>query len=183
MDYGTRLTRFESWHHHFGFLDGLRGQESTCKSGDPGLIPGTGRSLRGENGNPPQYSCLEDPMDRGAWRTTVHGVAKSRTRLTLSHVHIIGSGVPKLCLSHGHCQLSHYFGKGLLPWSPLLRVHLCGLCISWIAFCSWETAVAVWLGNSSGVRLPACAACCFIGVTLGRIPKLSVPQLLICKMG
>ena len=108
---------------------------------------------------------------------------KSRTRLTLSHVHIIGSGVPKLCLSHGHCQLSHYFGKGLLPWSPLLRVHLCGLCISWTAFCSWETAVAVWLGNSSGVRLPACAACCFIGVTLGRIPKLSVPQLLICKMG
>ena len=65
MDYGTRLTRFESWHHHFGFLDGLRGQESACKSGDPGLIPGTGRSLRGENGNPPQYSCLENPMDRG----------------------------------------------------------------------------------------------------------------------
>ena len=82
MDYGTRLTRFESWHHHFGFLDGLRGQESACKSGDPGLIPGTGRSLRGENGNPPQYSCLENPMDRGAWQTAVHGVAKSRTRLS-----------------------------------------------------------------------------------------------------
>ena len=151
--------------------------------GDKGFIPELGRSPGVGNGNPLQYSCLKNFMDRRAWRATVHGVAKSQTRLTLSHVHIIGSGVPKLCLSHGHCQLSHYFGKGLLPWSPILRVHLCGLCISWTAFCSWETAVAVWLGNSSGVRLPVCAACCLIGVALGRIPKLSVPQLLICKMG
>jgi len=45
MDYGTRLTRFESWHHHFGFLDGLNSKETACKSGDPGSIPGTGRSL------------------------------------------------------------------------------------------------------------------------------------------
>ena len=46
-----------------------------------GLIPGLGRSLGGENGNPLQYSCPESPMDRGAWQGTVHGVSKNRTRL------------------------------------------------------------------------------------------------------
>ena len=49
--------------------------------GDPGLIPGSGRSPGEGNGNPLQYSCLENPMDRGAWWATVHGVAKSRTWL------------------------------------------------------------------------------------------------------
>ena len=43
------------------------------------LIPGSGRSLEGENGNPLQYSCLENPIDRGAWRATAHGVTKSWT--------------------------------------------------------------------------------------------------------
>ena len=47
-----------------------------ANAGDLGLIPGPGRSPGGENGNPPQYSCLENLMDRGAWWTTVHGVAK-----------------------------------------------------------------------------------------------------------
>ena len=46
------------------------------------MIPGSGRSPGGGNGNPLQYSCLENPMDGGAWRATVHGVAKSRTRLS-----------------------------------------------------------------------------------------------------
>ena len=46
---------------------------------DLGLIPGLGRSAGEGNGNPLQYSCLENPMDRGAWQATVHGVAKSRT--------------------------------------------------------------------------------------------------------
>ena len=46
---------------------------------DVGLIPGPGRSSGEENGNPLQYSCLENPMDRGAWQTTVHGAAKSQT--------------------------------------------------------------------------------------------------------
>ena len=48
---------------------------------DMGSIPGWGRSPEGGNGNPLQYSFLENPMDRGAWWTTVHGVAKSQTRL------------------------------------------------------------------------------------------------------
>ena len=46
---------------------------------DVGLIPGSGRSLGGEHGNPLQYSCLENPMDGGAWQATVHEVAKSQT--------------------------------------------------------------------------------------------------------
>ena len=46
---------------------------------DVGSIPGLGRSPRGGNGKPLQYSCLENPMDRGAWRATVHGVVKSQT--------------------------------------------------------------------------------------------------------
>ena len=47
------------------------------KEGDLGLIPGSGRSPGVGNGNPLQYSCLKNPIDRGAWRTTVHGVTKS----------------------------------------------------------------------------------------------------------
>ena len=46
---------------------------------DAGSIPGLGRSLGGGNGNPLQYSCLENLMDRGAWQTTIHGVAKNQT--------------------------------------------------------------------------------------------------------
>ena len=60
----------------------LRGKESTCNAGDMGSIPGWGRSLGGRHGNPLQYSCLENPMDGGAWWATVHVVAKSRTRLS-----------------------------------------------------------------------------------------------------
>ena len=51
------------------------------KAGDTGLIPGSGRSPGEENGNPLQYSCLENPRDRGDWWAAVHGVAKSRTQL------------------------------------------------------------------------------------------------------
>ena len=51
-------------------------------TGDPDLIPGSGRSPGGVNGNPLQNSCLENPVDRGAWQATVHRVAKSWTRLS-----------------------------------------------------------------------------------------------------
>ena len=60
----------------------LSGKESACNAGDSGdvdLIPGLGRSPGGENGNPLQYSCLENPEDRGAWWATVHRVTKSQT--------------------------------------------------------------------------------------------------------
>ena len=58
----------------WGFLDGSVGKESICNAGDMSLIPGSGRPPRGGNGHPLQYSCLENPMDRGAWRAIFHGV-------------------------------------------------------------------------------------------------------------
>ena len=48
-------------------------KDSACNAGDPSLIPGSGRSPGEGNGNPLQYSCLENPMDKGAWQATVHG--------------------------------------------------------------------------------------------------------------
>ena len=70
-----------------GFPGGSDGKESTCNAGDirdAGLIPGSGRSLGGGHGNPQQYSCLGNPMDRGglqSWWATVQRVAKNRTQL------------------------------------------------------------------------------------------------------
>jgi len=64
---------------NWGFPAGSDSKESTCNARDLGLILGSGRSAGGGNGNPLQYSCLENPMDRGAWWATVHGVAKSWT--------------------------------------------------------------------------------------------------------
>ena len=63
-----------------GFPGGSDGKASACSAGDPGSIPGSGRSRGEGNGNPLQYSCLENPTDRGAWRATVHRVTESRTR-------------------------------------------------------------------------------------------------------
>ena len=57
---------------------GSNGEESTCNSGDPGSVPGSGQSPGKGNRSPLQYSCLEDPTDRGAWWATVHGVARGR---------------------------------------------------------------------------------------------------------
>ena len=58
------------------FPGGSGGKESACNAGDPGLIPGLVRSSGEGNGNPLKYSCLKNPMDRGAWQTIVHGVAR-----------------------------------------------------------------------------------------------------------
>ena len=61
---------------HVGFPHSSVGKESACNAGDLGSIYGSGRSPGEGNGNPLQYSCLENPKDRGAWRATVHGVAR-----------------------------------------------------------------------------------------------------------
>ena len=61
---------------------GSDGNEPACNAGDLGSIPGSGRSPAGGNGSPLQYSCLENSMDRGAWRATVSWVVKSWTQLS-----------------------------------------------------------------------------------------------------
>ena len=62
--------------------DGSDSKESACNVGDLGSIPGSGRSPGEGNGNTLQYSCLGNPMDGGAWQTTVHGITKSWTQLS-----------------------------------------------------------------------------------------------------
>ena len=62
-----------------GVLGVLDGKESTCNAGDLESISGLGKSPIGGNGNPLQYTCLENSTDRGAWLITVHGIAKHRT--------------------------------------------------------------------------------------------------------
>ena len=76
----------EAW----GFPGGAGVKELVSNAGyvtDGGLIPRLGRSPGGEHGNPLQYSCLENPMDRGAWRATIQGVAQSQTRLKRQSMH------------------------------------------------------------------------------------------------
>ena len=64
------------------FPAGSDSKESACNAGDLGSVPGLGRSSGELNGNPLQYSCLENSMNRGAWWATVHGIAKSWTLLS-----------------------------------------------------------------------------------------------------
>ena len=68
-----------------GFPGDSDGEESACNVGDLGLIPGSGRSPGGGHGDLLQYSCLENPMDGGDWKATVHGVTKNRIRLSNKH--------------------------------------------------------------------------------------------------
>ena len=86
----TRLTRLSSSSSSssfhvlliVGFPGGSDDNETACNVGEPGSIPGLGRSPGDVNGNPLQYSCLDNPMDGGAWQSTVYGVAKSRAQLS-----------------------------------------------------------------------------------------------------
>ena len=74
----------------FRFPWWLSGKDSVCNAGvagDPGSVPGLGRSPGGKHGNPRQYSCLENPMDRGAQQATVHSVAESQTQLKRLSTH------------------------------------------------------------------------------------------------
>ena len=83
--------RYKSIHNYFiifltlnsglVFPGGPESKESACNAGDLGLVSGLGRSPEKGNGNPLQYSCLENPMNKGAWRAIVHVFAKSLTRL------------------------------------------------------------------------------------------------------
>ena len=88
----TRLSAFTSLLHRqlylsSGFLGDPDGKESSWNAGSPGLIPGLGRSPGEGNGYPLQHSCMENPMDKGAWLATVHRVTKSWTWLSDFHFH------------------------------------------------------------------------------------------------
>ena len=89
-----------------GFPGGSDGKESTCKVGDSGSSPGLGRFPGEGNGSPLQYPCQGNPKDNGAWRATVHEVAKSRDTtegLTRTHMDTKAyTGVERLGLNHIH---------------------------------------------------------------------------------
>ena len=95
---------------------GSDGKESACSAGSSGLIPGLGRSPGEGNVYPLQYSCLENPMDRGAWQATVHGVAQSRTWLSYWHFHFFFLSCTPLCTQ---LSLSHLRVNSLLSWKEL----------------------------------------------------------------
>ena len=75
----NRLPKWEVTTLIMDFPGGSEGKQSACNAGDTGSIPDWGRSPGEGNGNPFQYSCLENSMNRGAWWATVHGVTKSQT--------------------------------------------------------------------------------------------------------
>ena len=85
-----------------GFCGCSVGKESAYSAGDLGSTPGSGRSPGEGNGNPLQYSCLENPMDRGAWRATVHGVTRNR--------HDLATKPPSLSFYYGN---RHHFKHSL----------------------------------------------------------------------
>ena len=109
---------------------------------DTGLIPGSGRSPGGEHGYPLRYSCLENPKDRGAWQTIVHGVSQSRTQLkqlsthgfthTWIHAHMesihrknMAAGLPTPGFIPGQTPIK-WEGETKINWCPLsalLRLH------------------------------------------------------------
>ena len=74
-----------------GFPSDSDSKESACNVGDTGSTPGSERSPGEGNGNPLQYSCLENAMDRGAWRGTVHGITKSQAQLNKWHFQFLKS--------------------------------------------------------------------------------------------
>ena len=90
-DIGILIARMELLYLYFDhnmimdFSGGSDGKESTCNAGDLASVLGLRRSRGGGYGNPLQYSCLENPMDRGVWWATVHAVTQSRTRLKQQH--------------------------------------------------------------------------------------------------
>ena len=109
-----------------GFSGGSDGKESACREGDLGLIPGSGRSPGEGNGNPLQYSCLENSMDRGAWWATVHGSQRLRHDLVTNtftlHTIITSKGLEQLIPK---CEM--IWGKSGRFWGHRWR----GINVSW----------------------------------------------------
>ena len=103
-----------------GFPSGSDGEESACNARDLGSVPGLGRSPEEGNGYPLQYSGLENSTDKGAWQATVHGVAKSRTRLSDFHFTFLDTAI--LCVQlRSSCFLRTPI---FLDWGPILTLGL-----------------------------------------------------------
>ena len=81
-----------------GFASGSDGKESACSAGGPGSIPGSGRSPGEGNGNPLQYSYLENTMDRGAWWATVHGGHKTQLLILKLAIQYHSPGPSSACI-------------------------------------------------------------------------------------
>ena len=102
----------------FGFFSGVGSdaKASAYNAGDPGLIPGSGRFPGEGNGNPLQHSCLGNPMQAGTWWATIHGVAKSQTRLS-DFTFFPNLGLVRCFMSNSNCcfltciQISQEAGK------------------------------------------------------------------------
>ena len=132
---------------------GSDGEESTCNARDLALIPGSGRSPGEGNGNPLQYSHLENPMDREAWRATVHGVANSRLS-THAHTHthqlfemqwLDFLPIPESHTEQEALRSPHSLFLGLVPAQCLVAGSwgLAGfVAVGWQAW--WAAAVAGW---------------------------------------
>ena len=110
------------------FPGGSAGKESTCNAGDPGLIRSSGRSPREGNGNPLQYFCLGNPMDRGTWWATVHVVARVTHDLQLNHYHLylpqltVWTCLSLLCLFLPTSRYHRSWSPGIvLPLHPSFR--------------------------------------------------------------
>ena len=104
------------------------GKETVCSAGDLGSIPGSGRSPGKGNGNPLQYSCLENPMDRGAWQATVHGVARVGHNLATKPP-------PEMCWKRNGYSLWHAinFCSAFLLTIPIYLKIQCFIWHKWLA--------------------------------------------------
>ena len=124
-------------------------KESACNAGDSHSIPGPGRYPGKGNGNPLLYSCLWNPMDRGAWQDTVHGVTRVRHDPATKPppLSIYKRPVLIICsqfhlLLH-HCSSWHYSGDGLLsPWS----------CVYWLLTRFSQYKIIVDLGEEETLK-------------------------------
>ena len=108
------------------FPGGSDGKESACSAGDPGSIPELRGSPGEGKGNPSQYSCLEKPMDREAWRAMVHGVAKSRTRLSYFTLTFHFHALEKEMATHSNILAWRIPGTGEPGGLPSMGSHRVG---------------------------------------------------------
>ena len=131
VEFDTRRYHFFAVYHlsFWGLPSGSVGKQSTCNAGDAGnvgLTPGSVGSSRGGHDNPLQYSCLESPMDGGAWWAAVHGVAKSWTRLSdftfTFHFHAL----EKEMATHSSVLAWQIPGTGEPGGLPSMRSHRVG---------------------------------------------------------